>query len=236
MIVALNESALPSDRGASDVVIAGGEADVEQRVEALQSEAFDEAKVYFIPSEALQASLFKVIKSKGKLLVDGIADRNAGQELSLNLRIQGFTDIMAAKDPATGSRFVVCERTAMEVGSAAKLNVTSKVQISMTAEDELVDESALLADSDAAIPAEPVYDCGEGAGKKRACANCTCGMADQQEPAELTTVEEKLSKASGCGNCSKGDAFRCGSCPFLGKPAFEPGQEKVMLSLGDDDF
>lgn len=32
----------------------------------------------------------------------------------------------------------------------------------------------------------------------------------------------------------QGDAFRCAGCPFLGKPAFEKGQEKTIM-LADLD-
>lgn len=50
------------------------------------------------------------------------------------------------------------------------------------------------------------------------------------------TVVEKKTVASSCGSCYLGDAFRCGSCPFTGLPAFAPG-DKVQLAgnlLKDD--
>jgi len=139
---------------------------------------------------------------------------------------------------------VTCQKPDMELGASAALPVQQRKVWTMSAVDlaegDLVDEDALLDDG-----LEFTRGCGpEGeskgeGGKKRACKNCSCGLAEKEaaEAAAAITggpVEEVLLKSSGCGSCAKGDAFRCASCPFLGKPSFEPGQEKVVLSVGDD--
>lgn len=92
----------------------------------------------------------------------------------------------------------------------------------------LVDEDALLA-RDPIAQGTRVYDCGVGAdGARKACKDCTCGLADEEQTKAAAAAGEK--PKSGCGNCSLGDAFRCASCPSLGMPAWQEG-DKVKLKL-----
>ncbi|XP_045892656.1 anamorsin isoform X3 [Micropterus dolomieu] len=96
---------------------------------------------------------------------------------------------------------------------------------------DLVDSDALLDEDDLKKP-DPASlkatSCGEGAGKKKkACKNCTCGLAEELEQESKDTKKTDLPK-SACGSCYLGDAFRCASCPYMGMPAFKPG-EKIVL-------
>ncbi|KAI0832320.1 DUF689-domain-containing protein [Trametes gibbosa] len=125
-----------------------------------------------------------------------------------------------------------------------------------------IDAESLLTPADRERPAvcEPAV---RGATRrKKACKNCTCGLAEleaeelaqsnvvmldgavdgqatevsQSEKERMIAAAAAAPKAtSSCGNCYLGDAFRCSSCPYRGLPAFKPG-EKVEIDFGMDDI
>ncbi len=126
---------------------------------------------------------------------------------------------------------------------AAQPVVSAKV-FSLKTRKEVIDEDALLTEEDRAakIPRkEGEADCTT---RRRACKNCVCGRAEVEAKlaAEgkltLDTADEAAASgppAGGCGGCSRGDAFRCAGCPFLGKPAWnEAADGTVKLDLTDD--
>ncbi|XP_044290179.1 anamorsin [Varanus komodoensis] len=85
--------------------------------------------------------------------------------------------------------------------------------------DELLDAEDLKKPDPSSLRAPSCKD----SGKRKACKNCTCGLAEQ-----LEQEKRSLQPRSACGNCYLGDAFRCASCPYRGMPAFKPG-EKILL-------
>ncbi|KAL7885381.1 hypothetical protein AOLI_G00056760 [Acnodon oligacanthus] len=115
--------------------------------------------------------------------------------------------------------------------SAAKMwslsaNDMNDYDIDLLDSDELLDAEDLKKPDPASLRAS---SCGEsGAKKKKACKNCTCGLAEELEQ-ESKAVQKVSQPKSACGSCYLGDAFRCASCPYLGMPAFKPG-EKVVLA------
>lgn len=140
---------------------------------------------------------------------------------------------------------IQCQKPNFEVGSSSKLsfskqnlqvkpseNVAAVWKLDDTVDDDIetVDENDLLDEEDLKKPdPSSLRVCGT-TGKRKACKNCSCGLAEELAAEGKDVVAQPTqTKTSACGNCYLGDAFRCSSCPYLGMPAFKPG-DKIQLT------
>jgi hypothetical protein len=120
-------------------------------------------------------------------------------------------------------------------------------------DDDLIDEDEFITEEDMARPVVQPAECRPKPGKRRrACKDCTCGMKERleaEDAAKRADADKKLNtmkfgaddlldevdftvqgKVGSCGNCALGDAFRCDGCPYIGLPAFKPGEEVRLLN------
>lgn len=137
---------------------------------------------------------------------------------------------------------VQAKKPSYEVGAISSLSFASKPSnkvnseaakvwsLDITDDDdlELIDSDTLLEEEDLLKPSPESLQskCGPNSGRKKACKDCTCGLSEQLEKGDK--IETRPVNSS-CGSCYLGDAFRCASCPYLGMPAFKPG-EQIRLS------
>ncbi|KAG0719983.1 Anamorsin [Chionoecetes opilio] len=166
-------------------------------------------------------------------------------DLRSTLTLGGFTNVSPAGNAnltdeqkrglVTPVLEVTCKKPDFEVGSSLRLPgagppPAATWNIDLGDDLDLASPDDLLTEEDLAVP-EPssLKVCGT-TGQRKACRSCVCGLKEELEGEEQEQKEEERKTfKSSCGSCYLGDAFRCASCPYLGMPAFKPG-DKVKLA------
>ncbi|XP_019454268.1 PREDICTED: anamorsin homolog [Lupinus angustifolius] len=184
------------------------------------------------PTNQLIHEFLRVLKAGGTTFIrkssqsaEGLVDKVVS-DLQNKLLLAGFSETQVLQSNA-----IKAKKPSWKVGSsfALKKVVKSSPKVQIDVDSDLIDEDSLLTEEDLKKPQLP-DDCEIGSTRK-ACKNCTCGRAEEEEKAlKLGLTAEQISNPqSACGSCGLGDAFRCSTCPYKGLPPFKLG-EKVALS------
>jgi len=205
-------------------------------------------------SRSLLSMYFKFGKANGRIVVrEPIAegDQNTEEQFNSTVKLAGLVSLK----PGNVVELTAEQKEALvtihkldsfkiqdfeaskpnfEVGSSTKINfkkpdayVESVWKIDNNVDDDIIDSDNLLDESDLKKPDPASLKVCGTTGKRKACKDCSCGLAEElaQESGDFKAAP---AQKSSCGNCYLGDAFRCASCPYIGMPAFKPG-EKVQL-------
>lgn len=159
------------------------------------------------------AILIRLLKPNGKLTIEKnpTKDCTTGSLVS-NLKLNGFVNVSESLDQ------IVAFKPNYEVGSAVKLDfgvgnkqnsqkVATKTWTIAADEDdddaELIDDDELLDEEDMIKPDPSTLRVCETTKKRKACANCTCGLADELEQEAIENIKKNTQNAqSSCGNVS----------------------------------
>ncbi|XP_013103474.2 anamorsin homolog [Stomoxys calcitrans] len=213
----------------------GGEVQVEN-INRLTLASYANASFDLLVIENAQLTdafgkLLQLLKPKGKLHL--LSYVGSTESILQELKLSGFLNNTTKDGTITG------EKPGYETGSAVKLSFAKAKPHQKPAavwkidgdedEEDLINEDDLLDEEDKKKPdPESLRVCGT-TGKRKACKDCSCGLAEELEAEKQNTKVETKNAKSSCGSCYLGDAFRCSTCPYLGMPAFKPG-EKVQLA------
>ena len=159
--------------------------------------------------------LNKLIKEDGKIeiILTNIKIEMIRKQTA-NLKFAGFVNIKHENNKLTADK-KSWKKTEIKISNTSNI-VNAKSEIIM--EDELIDPY----DNYQKFAKE--NDC---ITKPKACKNCNCGRADQEN--KTNNEDNAYLKTSACGKCYLGDAYRCAGCPYRGTPAFKPG-DKIELN------
>ncbi|XP_046477434.1 anamorsin homolog isoform X1 [Neodiprion pinetum] len=206
-----------------------------------------------IHNNILLAEALRILSPGGKIVIQEPVVTQSGHqnlgtcaELILKFKLNGFLlESPDCKTSAVSSELrktlseqynvdevkvcqIIGKKPQFEVGSSMALPLAKSAvnvwKLDDAVEEDLIDEDTLLDESDIQKPQVASLKVCATTGKRKACKDCSCGLAEELSG---ETVTQKVEKSS-CGSCYLGDAFRCASCPYLGMPAFKPG-EKILL-------
>lgn len=164
----------------------------------------------------------------------------AGLKTESEQRGQGGGRTFTARKAAASA--TTSAPTRLNIGGGNKTKVTLNLDDDDDDDDQIDEDDLLTGGGDNGMLAPPpqidvearAKASADDCGGRKACDNCTCGRAEQEAMESRGGEEKKEPHKSECGNCAKGDAFRCAGCPYLGKPAFKEGEEHLILDLTDD--
>ncbi|WCJ26038.1 hypothetical protein M5689_007887 [Euphorbia peplus] len=191
------------------------------------------------PDDTLVQEVMRVLKPGGTVLVcqnlQSTTEETDKVTVERKLLLAGFLEAQGLPLKSVGqsggqSFGIKAKKPSWKIGSSFALKKPTKASIKVQMDDDLIDEDSLLTEEDLKKPQLPTAsDCEVGSTRK-ACKNCTCGRAEEEEKVKLgLTMDQLTNPQSACGSCGLGDAFRCSTCPYKGLPAFKLG-EKVSLS------
>lgn len=166
-----------------------------------------EPKLKVISSNNL-SEFIRILKPQGKLCFKKSTKEYCYiQEMVTNIKFTGFVNVEESIDE------IVCEKPNYEIGSKIDIETNQEITSSdnqkiwklavenLMDDDDMIDDNALLTEEDLKKPdAQSLRVCGT-TGKRKACANCSCGLAEdlEQEAAERIKSNLKNVKSS-CGN------------------------------------
>jgi hypothetical protein len=195
---------------------------------SLAGSSFD----HILSSSSLPAAtltdLLGLLRPGGRLVI-AVQGGAAEEAAKMDLILSGFVDVAAAAKSGDSVE-LVAQRPPWAENASVPLNLKKKAvpapAASAPAKDvwnlaaddtndlDLVGEDDLLARDPVVLPVKVAADCGPAAEgqKKKACKNCSCGLAEQQQAEEKGGAQFSNAKPiSSCGSVS-------GSCDIVRVP------------------